>query len=84
VVVDDALQGVTDIVRGVDLFEATHLHRVLQSLLDLPVPTYHHHDLLTDPEGNRLAKRDRAITLKSLRENGVSAADLRRELGFGG
>jgi glutamyl-Q tRNA(Asp) synthetase len=84
VVVDDALQGVTDIVRGVDLFEATHLHRVLQSLLDLPVPTYHHHDLLTDAEGNRLAKRDRAISLKSLRENGVNATDLRRELGFGG
>jgi glutamyl-Q tRNA(Asp) synthetase len=82
VVVDDGLQGVTDIVRGVDLFEATHLHRVLQSLLDLFVPTYHHHDLLTDAQGNRLAKRDRAITLKSLREHGVSAAELRRELGF--
>lgn len=82
VVVDDALQGVTDIVRGVDLFEATHLHRVLQVLLGLPEPAYHHHPLLTDASGNRLAKRDRAVTLKTLREGGMSAADLRTELGF--
>lgn len=82
VVVDDGIQGVTDIVRGVDLFEATHLHRVLQALLDLPVPTYHHHTLLTDPSGNRLAKRDRAVTLQSLREGGMSAQALRAELGF--
>lgn len=82
VVVDDGLQGITDIVRGVDLFEATHLHRILQALLGLPVPAYHHHELLTDAAGNRLAKRDRAITLRSLRESGVSAAALRAELGF--
>lgn len=82
VVVDDALQGVTDIVRGVDLFEATHLQRVLQALLDLPVPTYHHHALLTDATGIRLAKRDRSITLRSLRESGITAAQLREELGF--
>lgn len=82
VVVDDGLQGVTDIVRGVDLFEATHLHRLLQALLDLPAPTYHHHELLTDPSGQRLAKRDRAVTLKSLREGGMSAQALRSELGF--
>lgn len=82
VVVDDGLQGITDIVRGVDLFDATHLHRILQSLLDLPVPVYHHHALLTDAEGQRLAKRDRAITLRSLRESGVSARELKRELGF--
>lgn len=82
VVHDDALQGITDIVRGVDLFEATHLHRLLQALFGYPVPTYHHHPLLTDPEGQRLAKRDRAITLRSLRESGVTAADLKRELGF--
>lgn len=82
VVVDDALQGVTDIVRGVDLFEATHLQRVLQALLDLPVPTYHHHALLTDATGIRLAKRDRSITLRSLRESGITAAQLRAELGF--
>lgn len=82
VVVDDGLQGVTDIVRGVDLFEATHLHRVLQSLLDLPVPTYHHHELVTDDAGKRLAKRDRAATLRSLRESGLSAQSLREDLGF--
>ncbi len=82
VVHDDALQGITDIVRGVDLFEATHLHRILQALLGLPVPTYHHHPLLTDSNGNRLAKRDRAITIRSLRESGVSAAALREELVF--
>ncbi len=72
VTVDDALQGVTDIVRGVDLFDSTHLHRVLQELLGLPVPTYHHHELLTDENGNRLAKRDKSITLKQLRENGMT------------
>lgn len=83
VVVDDGLQGITDIVRGVDLLESTHLHRILQALLDLPVPAYHHHALLTDAAGNRLAKRDRAVTLKSLRDSGVHPEDLRRELGFG-
>lgn len=82
VVVDDGLQGITDIVRGVDLFEATHLHRLLQEMLGLPVPLYHHHGLLTDASGNRLAKRDRAVTLKSLRESGVRARDLKKELGF--
>jgi glutamyl-Q tRNA(Asp) synthetase len=82
VVVDDGLQGITDIVRGVDLFEATHLHRLLQEMLGLPVPLYHHHGLLTDASGNRLAKRDRAVTLKSLRESGIRARDLKKELGF--
>lgn len=82
VVNDDALQGITDIVRGIDLFDSTHLHRILQALLGFPVPTYHHHPLLTDPAGNRLAKRDRAITLKSLREGGSTPDALRRELGF--
>ncbi len=82
VVVDDALQGVTEIVRGEDLLEATHLHRVLQELLGLPVPVYHHHPLLTDEAGRRLAKRDRSATLRSLREAGTSPAELRRELGF--
>lgn len=82
VVHDDAVQGVTDIIRGMDLFEATHLHRLLQALLNYPVPTYHHHPLLTDPEGQRLAKRNRAITLKSLREAGVTPVQLKKELGF--
>lgn len=80
VTVDDAIQNVTDIVRGVDLFDSTHLHRVLQELLQLPVPTYHHHDLLTDEDGNRLAKRDRSITLKQLRESGITAGELKADL----
>ena len=71
VVVDDAAQGVTDVVRGVDLFHATHVHRLLQSLLGLPTPAYHHHPLLTDADGNRLAKRDGAPTLAAMRERGV-------------
>ena len=72
VVHDDALQGVTRITRGMDLFEATHLHRLLQALLDLPTPEYHHHSLIVDSDGRRLAKRDNAPTIRSLREQGVS------------
>lgn len=83
VVVDDALQGITDIIRGVDLFEATHVQRLLQALLGLPTPRYRHHQLLTGPDGKRYAKRDRAETLRSLRERGMSPAELRKELGFG-
>jgi glutamyl-Q tRNA(Asp) synthetase len=83
VVVDDALQGITDVIRGVDLFEATHVQRLLQALLDLPTPAYRHHRLLTGPDGKRYAKRDRAETLRSLREQGMSPARLREDLGFG-
>ena len=82
VVTDDAGQGITDIVRGEDLFDATHLHRVLQALLDFPSPRYHHHPLLTDTHGQRLAKRNKSITLKSLRETGITAVALKKELGF--
>lgn len=71
VVHDDALQGVTDIVRGQDLFASTHVHRLLQALLDLPVPRYHHHPLIRDAAGNRLAKRDRAATLAEMRAGGA-------------
>ncbi|HEY0312190.1 MAG TPA: tRNA glutamyl-Q(34) synthetase GluQRS [Allosphingosinicella sp.] len=71
VTVDDAAQGLTDVVRGRDLFPATHVHRLLQSLLALPTPHYHHHPLLTDAEGHRLAKRHGAPTLASLREAGA-------------
>jgi glutamyl-Q tRNA(Asp) synthetase len=71
VTMDDAAQGVTDIVRGRDLLAATHVHRLLQALLDLPTPLYHHHALLHDAEGNRLAKRHRAPTLASLRDGGM-------------
>lgn len=82
VVVDDALQGVTEVIRGEDLFEATHVQRLLQALLDLPTPRYRHHRLLTGPDGRRFAKRDRAQTLAELRAAGVTAAALRAELGF--
>jgi len=82
VTVDDALQGVTLVTRGQDLFAATHVHRLLQALLDLPVPRYRHHRLLTDESGRRLAKRDRAATLKALREAGRTPAEVRAMAGF--
>jgi glutamyl-Q tRNA(Asp) synthetase len=80
VVFDDALQGVTHISRGEDLFEATHLHRLLQALLDLPVPIYSHHPLLHDATGKRLAKRDGAESLLALRQRGMQPEELRRQL----
>ena len=90
VTVDDAGQGVTDVVRGVDLFDATHVHRLLQALLDLPTPRYHHHPLLTDAAGRRLAKRHGAASLEAMRlagEDGVALAATVRggglPLGFG-
>lgn len=69
---DDALQGVTLVTRGADLREATSVHRVLQTLLDWPEPAYAHHALLTGADGRRLAKRDNAASLRSLRESGAS------------
>ncbi len=84
VTVDDALQGVTLVTRGEDLFAATHLHRLLQAALGLPTPDYHHHRLLTDDAGRRLAKRDRALTLRALREAGRSAEEVRALAGFQG
>jgi len=71
VTIDDAAQGVTDVVRGRDLYAATDVHRLLQALLGLPTPDYHHHDLLTDAAGNRLAKRHDAPTLADLRAAGA-------------
>lgn len=82
VVHDDALQGVTHVVRGQDLFEAAHIQRLLQALLDLPTPIYRHHGLLVGPDGRRYAKRDKAETLRELRAAGVTADELRTELGF--
>ena len=82
VVIDDALQGITHVTRGEDLFEATGVQRLLQALLGLPPPTYCHHRLLCGPDGQRLAKRDRAQTLRALREGGVSPDAVRRQLGF--
>jgi glutamyl-Q tRNA(Asp) synthetase len=82
VVVDDALQGVTHVTRGWDLFEAASIQRLLQALLGLPTPIYHHHRLLLRPDGKRFAKRDQAETLADIRARGVSAGALRAELGF--
>ena len=82
VVVDDALQGVTEVIRGHDLFEATHVQRLLQALLALPTPAYRHHRLLAGPDGKRFAKRDKAETLRELRASGMTAARLRGDLGF--
>jgi glutamyl-Q tRNA(Asp) synthetase len=84
VVVDDAKQKVTQVIRGEDLFEATHIQRLLQVLLGLPTPVYRHHKLLTDAEGRRFAKRDKAQTLREIRESGVTPQALRAELGLAG
>jgi len=84
VVVDDAMQGITHVVRGNDLFEATHTQRLLQAMLGLPTPTYRHHRLLLDAQGRRFAKRDKAETLREIRASGVTAEQLRAELGFPG
>ncbi len=83
VVVDDALQGITHVIRGEDLREATHVQRLLQALLSLPTPAYRHHRLILGPDGQRLAKRNRSETLRSLRERGITPAQVRGELGFG-
>lgn len=81
VVVDDAAQGITLVTRGDDLLFATHLHRVLQQLLNLPVPTWKHHRLITDEQGKRLAKRDHARSLKTLRDEGWTPKRVRQLLG---
>jgi glutamyl-Q tRNA(Asp) synthetase len=83
VTIDDAWQGISHVVRGADLFAATHVHRLLQALLDLPVPTYHHHPLLTDADGKRLAKRDSAPTLESLRRRGEDGRAITQALRAG-
>jgi glutamyl-Q tRNA(Asp) synthetase len=84
VVVDDAFQGVTVVTRGADLFHATHIHRLLQAALDLPTPHYRHHRLITGADGKRLATRDGATALRKLREQGWTAADVRRAVGWTG
>jgi len=83
VTVDDALQGVTLVTRGEDLFAATHVHRLLQALLGLPTPRYWHHRLLADPGGRRLAKRDQAQTLRALRAAGRTPEEVRAMAGIG-
>ena len=79
---DDALQGIDHVVRGQDLFEATHVQRLIQTLMGWPAPAYRHHRLLTGPDGRRYAKRDRSVTLAELRAGGTTAEALRNELGF--
>lgn len=82
VTVDDAAQGVTLVTRGRDLFPASHVHRLLQALLGLPVPNYDHHPIITDEDGERLAKRKAGVSLRQLREDGIEAPEIRRRLGF--
>ncbi|WP_066799351.1 tRNA glutamyl-Q(34) synthetase GluQRS [Sphingomonas soli] len=83
VTIDDAAQGVTHVVRGTDLFHATHIHRLLQALLDLPTPEYRHHALLSGPDGQRLAKRDGAPTLEAMRLSGMDGRALADQLRAG-
>lgn len=82
VVLDDAAQGITHIVRGQDLFEATRIHVLLQHLLGLPTPTYHHHDLIRDDQGKRLAKRDDARAIAKYRAEGATPQDIRALVGL--
>jgi glutamyl-Q tRNA(Asp) synthetase len=82
VVLDDALQGVTHVVRGRDLYQATSVHRLLQELLGLEPPIYHHHRLILDEAGQKLSKRDRSTTLRELRAAGWRPADVRRAVGI--
>ena len=82
VVVDDAAQGVTDVVRGRDLFHATSVHRLLQSLLDLPAPRYHHHRLILDAEGHKLSKSTQATALRERRARGATPSDIRKAVGL--
>jgi glutamyl-Q tRNA(Asp) synthetase len=82
VTVDDATQGVTDVVRGQDLFWATGVHRLIQALLDLPVPRYHHHRLIRDADGQKLSKSTRATGLRELRQAGVQPHEVRKMAGL--
>jgi len=82
VTVDDHLQEVTLVTRGEDLAEATHVHRLLQALLELDTPEYQHHRLLTGDDGKRFAKRDKALTLQALREAGKTPEDVKAMIGW--
>ncbi len=82
VVMDDAAQGITHVLRGQDLFEATKIHVVLQHVLGLPTPVYHHHKLIRDDEGKRLAKRDDARSLEKFRADGATPEDIRTMVGL--
>jgi glutamyl-Q tRNA(Asp) synthetase len=82
VVIDDAAQGVTHVVRGKDLYHATSVHRVLQTLLDLPAPVYRHHRLMLDRSGKKLSKSEGAESLRTLRSHGRAPADIRKLIGI--
>ena len=82
VVIDDALQGVTDVVRGRDLFWSTSVHRLLQQLLGIPQPAYRHHRLIADASGHKLSKSTQATALRELRRQGVTPADVRHLVGL--
>jgi glutamyl-Q tRNA(Asp) synthetase len=82
VTLDDALQGVTHVVRGQDLFWSTSVHRLLQALLGLPAPVYHHHRLILGPDGRKLAKSTRSTGLRELRGEGMTPDDIRRMIGL--
>ena len=82
VVIDDALQGVTDVVRGQDLFWSTSVHRLLQDLLGIPQPAYRHHRLILDSTGQKLSKSTRSTALRELRAEGATPADIRRLVGL--
>ena len=82
VVIDDAAQGITHVIRGDDLSQATKIHVVLQNLLGLPTPTYHHHRLIRDENGKRLAKRDDARAISLYRQEGATPEDIRRLVGL--
>ncbi|WP_120501320.1 tRNA glutamyl-Q(34) synthetase GluQRS [Roseovarius sp. EL26] len=82
IVLDDADQGITHVIRGQDLFEATQIHVLLQRLLNLPTPTYHHHGLIRDDAGKRLAKRDDARAISKYRNEGATENDIRQKVGL--
>jgi glutamyl-Q tRNA(Asp) synthetase len=82
VVIDDAAQGISDVVRGHDLFHATAVHRLLQALLGMPQPHYHHHRLILDADGNKLSKSTQATGLRELRADGASPLQIRRLVGL--
>ena len=73
---DDAIQGVTDIVRGVDLLESTHIHRLLQELMGWPVPRYHHHKLLNGDDGKRFSKSDKSLAIRAMRQSGANPENI--------
>jgi glutamyl-Q tRNA(Asp) synthetase len=81
-VIDDALQGITDVMRGQDLFGSTAVHRLLQKILDLPQPVYNHHDLIRDGDGKKLSKSSEAIGLGELRTRGMTPGEVRSSVGL--